>query len=291
MLTLYIQAPFAVFRYFTAGWYRPTASFLTPSAAYGLILNLAGIESRRDDGDSVMTVTAYDLPTVEIAIGADPENPDGVYPPIQSIFQQLHNYLEANQKKEVLERVKGNKYNITPVRREFLSNLRAYILLKSSPELENRVRQGLQGTLDAPRYGLPFLGDNSFLVDKIEIIDDAPVNAHWYTAIVDDEDSMIRPHTARLTSWIDRQEMSKTRTGLFAPDLNACSSDDVPAAAWVSIEPPVAPPVPQESATKKSRSKQPKQAESTSQSPESSKFQLKQDVEPELHQKGLFDDD
>ena len=32
MLALYIEAPFAVCRTFTAGWYRPTATFLTPSA-------------------------------------------------------------------------------------------------------------------------------------------------------------------------------------------------------------------------------------------------------------------
>ena len=30
MLCLYVQAPFAAFRTFTAGWYRPTAAFLTP---------------------------------------------------------------------------------------------------------------------------------------------------------------------------------------------------------------------------------------------------------------------
>ena len=42
MLCLYVQAPFAACRTFTAGWYRPTATFLTPSAAYGLILNVAG---------------------------------------------------------------------------------------------------------------------------------------------------------------------------------------------------------------------------------------------------------
>ena len=35
MLALYVEAPFAAFRTFTAGWYRPTAAFLTPSAAYG----------------------------------------------------------------------------------------------------------------------------------------------------------------------------------------------------------------------------------------------------------------
>ncbi len=69
MLMLYVQAPFAAFRTFTAGWYRPTAAFLTPSAAYGLALNAAGFESRRDDGLSAMTVTAFDLPPARIALG------------------------------------------------------------------------------------------------------------------------------------------------------------------------------------------------------------------------------
>ena len=52
MICLYIQAPFAACRTFTAGWYRPTAGFLTPSAAYGLLLNIAGIESRLREEDA-----------------------------------------------------------------------------------------------------------------------------------------------------------------------------------------------------------------------------------------------
>ena len=61
MLCLYLQAPFGVFRTFMAGSFRPTASFITPSAAYGLLLNVAGIEMRRDDGKSPMTLTAQGL--------------------------------------------------------------------------------------------------------------------------------------------------------------------------------------------------------------------------------------
>ena len=50
MIRLRVKAPFAAFRYFTAGSYRPTAPFVTPSAAYGLLLNLAGFDTRYDDG-------------------------------------------------------------------------------------------------------------------------------------------------------------------------------------------------------------------------------------------------
>ena len=75
MLCLYLQAPFAACRTFTAGWYRPTATFLTPSAAYGLLLNIAGIESRlyehdpNHDGSAPATLTRPGLPAARLALG------------------------------------------------------------------------------------------------------------------------------------------------------------------------------------------------------------------------------
>src|SRR5438445_8690621 len=76
MLCLYLQAPFAACRTFTAGWYRPTATFLTPSAAYGLLLNVAGIESRlREEdeshgGSAPASLMRPGLPSVRLALGA-----------------------------------------------------------------------------------------------------------------------------------------------------------------------------------------------------------------------------
>jgi CRISPR-associated protein Cas5t len=289
MIALHIQAPFAVFRNFTAGWYRPTASFLTPSAAYGLILNLAGLESRRDDGQAIMTLTAFDLPPALIAIGADPDNPHGPFPATQSIFQQLHNYPVGSSGKERKDDTKGNKYNITPVRREFLASFRAYILLRSTPELESRVRQGVLGSLDTARYGLPFLGDNSFLIDKIKVIDDAPILAHWYSRIGLDDETEIRPHTTRLTCWVDREEMSKTQVGLFAPTMEAIPIESMPESVWTSINPPASP---QQSAKEpaKTRTGQKKQRETMAQPLEIPEFHLKREANPNSHQKGLFDE-
>ena len=73
MMCIYFQAPFAVFRTFTAGSFRPTAPFMTPSAAYGLLLNLAGIEMRDDDGASEMTLIRSGLPHATIALGLKEE--------------------------------------------------------------------------------------------------------------------------------------------------------------------------------------------------------------------------
>jgi CRISPR-associated protein Cas5t len=238
MLRLYVRAPFAAFRTFTAGWYRPTAAFLTPSAAYGLVLNLAGYESRRDDGHSPMTMTAFGLPSVRLALGAVPGGSQGPYPSVQTLYQQLHNYpVGKDAGKKYIEGARGNKYNITPVRREFLADLRAFICLDGHPELEARVRDVLSGhpARSGVRYGLPFLGDNAFLIDRLEIRN-SPEEAHWYRRLIFGDDPGIVPHTTRLTIWIDRQDMSKTRSGLYAPLEQPCS--EVPEDAWTDINPP-----------------------------------------------------
>ncbi len=237
MLRLRLRAPFAAFRPFTAGWYRPTAGFLTPSAAYGLALNLAGVETRRDDGLSAMTVTEFGLPAARIALGADPDHP---FPAVQTLFQQLHNYPVGASGKGRKDDTKGNKYNITPVRREFLSGLHAIvaIMFPDLPEIADLIRSGLEGKppRSGSRYGLPFLGDNAFLLDKIEVLE-GPIPAFWYRRL--DAEAGAVSNSTRLTSWIDRQDMSKTRSALYAPILEP--TVEIPDSAWTDIEPPPEP--------------------------------------------------
>jgi CRISPR-associated protein Cas5t len=263
MLVLYVEAPFAVCRTFTAGWYRPTATFLTPSAAYGLLLKLAGIETRLREEDEghprsvPATLMRDDLPPVQIALGAaavrrvhgafvEIPEPDR-YPRVATVYQQLHNYpvgdakpKGASEKPSVagMKRAKGNKYNITPVRREFLVGLRAVVAVNAKPDLETNIRLGLSGELRAGRYGLPFLGDNAFLPDRIDPLDIPPA-AHWYERVTADA-ATIRPRTTRLTVWIDRADMSCTSSALFAPTPEATTAP--PPNAWTAINPPAAPP-------------------------------------------------
>ena len=249
MLRLRIQAPFAAFRPFTAGWYRPTATFLTPSAAYGLALNLAGVETRRDDGLSAMTVTRFGLPPARIALGADPAWP---LPVVQSLFQQLHNYPVGASGKDRKDDARGNKYNITPVRREFLSGLSVIVVLlfPEHPEIEDQIRSLLRDGVPQgeSRYGLPFLGDNAFLIDKIEV-QEAPISARWFRRIDADSESGTIPVSTRLTSWIDRQDMSRTRSDLYAPILDA--TEEIPESAWTLINPPATPEQPSRPSKKK----------------------------------------
>jgi CRISPR-associated protein Cas5t len=284
-LYVYVDAPFAAFRTFTAGWYRPTAAFLTPSAAYGLLLNAAGIESRlreeEEDHDgktpaSLMKPGRSDpsdrvgLPDIEIAVGAPTfrlsgrsrwdDVPEGdLFPRVQSVFQQLHNYPVGKGNKvddpdnpgekvyqgDLAERrVKGNKSNITPVRREFLSDVRAVIAVKTDADTEDRIRRGLGA--DPPdldgrrRYGVPFLGDNAFLPDRLEELS-APGPVRWYERITADSPGGLRDRATRLTVLIDRADLSRTTSHLYAPGAPALQP---PETAWTLISPPTRQQVP-----------------------------------------------
>ena len=244
MLWLYVEAPFAVCRTFTAGWYRPTATFLTPSAAYGLVLNLAGIESRLREGDeghdgkTPATLMRPGLPAIKLVLGAPAVNRyghqvrfDQAFPQVHTVYQQLHNYPVGASGKERAEDCKGNKYNITPVRREFLSDLRAVVGIDAEMEVIDRVRQGLNG--EFPRYGVPFLGDNNFLLDRAELRDN-PGPAYWFTPVTE-AGSGPKPRTVRLTVNIDRADLSRTTSQLFAPSDHATA--EPPESAWTLMGP------------------------------------------------------
>ncbi len=252
MLLLYVEAPFAVFRTFTAGWYRPTATFLTPSAAYGLVLNLAGIESRlreehaEHDGKVPASLLRPGLPAVEIAVGVPeyglrsgrrvPVGSDGLFPRLQTVFQQLHNYPVGTSGAARAESAKGNKYNITPVRREYLSGLRAVVALRADDDLAHQVVRGIAGDFAERRYGVPFLGDNAFLIDRLEILSEScPVR--WYERVTPDSDSGPRDRTTRLTTLIDRADLSRTASSLFAPQTSV-TGNEPPPLAWTTITPP-----------------------------------------------------
>jgi CRISPR-associated protein Cas5t len=227
MLWLNVKAPFAAFRTFSAGSFRPTAAFMPPSAAYGLLLNLAGIEMRRDDGKSPMTLIGSGLPRAEIALGALAE------PGRHSLYQQLHNYPVGNSGAARAPACKGSKYNITPARRAFLSGLHLCIGLRANDELAQRVRDGLQGRGPA-RYGLPFLGDNNFLLDRAEILP-VPRSARWLVLLdpEDDSDLDAMGEPMRLTVTIDRADMSRTLSRLYR--LQAQPETAVPDSAWTAI--------------------------------------------------------
>lgn len=251
MLVLHVQAPFAAFRPFVAGSYRNTAPFITPSAAYGLLLNIAGIESRFDDGHSMMTLLRPHLPSTSIAVGMISE------PQVCSLYQQLHSYPPGEGKKTVdpatgrkvgerelgLARTRLGKWRITPVRRELLCGINGYIAMKDNDALEQQVRDGLGAGIgrrrvdERPRYGIPFLGDNSYLIDRLSETELQAIRpAAWFCPLRDlpsNGGPTMRPGTCRMTTYIDRADMSQTRSDLYAPI--EWDRREVPDAAWTKV--------------------------------------------------------
>ena len=247
MFCLLIESRFAAFRPFITGSFRPTSPFITPSAAYGLLLNLAGIEMRENDGKSAMTlIKKSSLPKMDIALGApvtdkpwkwgcsSAKSESSIFPVTQQLYQQLHNYPIGQQGSKHKPHTMGSKYNITPVQRSFLSGLRAVVCFRNCrnpDDIGERARTGLRGE-SRREYGLPFLGDSNFLPNRIEVLK-GPTPCYWFVPVVSGENQKPHPSVGRLTITIDRSDSSRTYAKLFGPVLE--KTDRVPENAWVSI--------------------------------------------------------
>ncbi|MBI1268617.1 MAG: type I-MYXAN CRISPR-associated protein Cas5/Cmx5/DevS [Cryomorphaceae bacterium] len=219
---LEISAPFAAFRYFQAGVYRASSPIIPHSAAWGLVLNLAGIEIRTNT-DRPTTEIDPNAPKIQLAVGAIRHAEKS------SLYQQLHSYPVGPSGKDFKERTKGNKYWIAPVRREILVGLEAVIGVKTNnSEVHHRLADGVKGKLKVERYGLPFAGDNNLLFDKINLLE-KPKRCFWYSLV--DSSAQSRPNSCRLSVKIDRADSSKSVSLLFAPGVEA--SDIVPDEAWI----------------------------------------------------------
>lgn len=219
MIWLALEAPFAACRPMMAGWHRSTAGFLTHSAAYGLILNIAGVESRLGEhepghpGVVPASVTRAGLPAFRLALGL-PEDAD--LPRVGTVYQQLHNYSVATGNAGIKpEFALGRKNNIAPVRREILSDLRAVVVIQTDDDFAQLIRRGLRGERNDRRYGLPFLGDNNFTLDRLEEIE--PIRVRWFALAEAGGRMPPRAGTTRLSTHIDRLTPVGTRSALFAP--------------------------------------------------------------------------
>lgn len=238
-LWLRIRAPFAAFRGFQAGVYRATAPIMPPSTAFGLVLNLAGIEMR-DGTNRPTTLIRSDLPCLQLAIGRPCKTlaTGEVVPETESevcaLYQQLHSYPVGASGKELAARTHGAKYWIVPVRREFLVELDLILGVQADPGLLDQIKKGLRGEFNQSRYGLPFAGDNNFLFDRIDILNQPPVT-YWYVKMQPDDPPMRGSY--RLTVGIDRADNSKTTSYLYAPIETPTIEPPLNAWTWTPKEP------------------------------------------------------
>jgi CRISPR-associated protein Cas5t len=203
---------------------------MPPSAAFGLVLNLAGIEMR-ENTDAVTTTIRKDLPCLELAIGSVA----GTKGEISTLYQQLHSYPVGNSGKDTLKPLaKGAKFWIVPVRRELLVGLDMVLGIKGDRSLLDRVLQGLKGEFNSSRYGLPFAGDNNFLFDRIDVISE-PLPSFWYVQMQSENPPMRNSY--RLTVGIDRSDNSKTSSYLYAPIEVPCDFPPDESWTWTPKQP------------------------------------------------------
>lgn len=228
MMWLRVRAPFAAFRGFQAGVYRATSPVMPPSTAYGLLLNLSGIEMR-GPMTGVTTEIREGLPKLLISVGT-------ISPPeLSTIYQQLHSYPVGASGKELSGRTRGAKFWITPVRRELLIAYDGMIGVQTDDvDFLAQVKSGLLGELESPRYGLPFAGDNNLLIERIDVLIEPPPT-RWYTRIQPDDPP--RKGSCRLTVGINRTDNSRTTSLLCAPIAEAQCRPPETAWIWTPSEP------------------------------------------------------
>jgi CRISPR-associated protein Cas5t len=225
-LFLLLDAPFAAYRWLQAGVFRGTSPVIPPSAAWGLALNLAGIDTRGDVNEVATRIRA-DAPHLEVAVGV-------VRPGQRStVYQQLHGYPVGNSGGALQARAHGQKFWIAPVRRELLVGLHCIVGVRGPVSVVERIPKGLVGTLEGERCGLPFAGDNQFLFSRIDVVEEAE-GARWFVPVRPGETPK---ESTRLTTNIDRSEASRTKAPLFAPTQLPCAC---PLEAWVDIGPTAA---------------------------------------------------
>ena len=224
-LWLHICAPFASFFSLRAGTYRDTMPIMPPSAAYGLILNLAGIEMRGSLKKSITPIRS-DLPALKLAFG----RVAGSDSEISVLLQNMHNYPIGQTGKERKAKTYGNKYWIEPTYREIIVNLDMILGVRADPELISRIRKGLNGEDNHPCYGFPFAGDNNFLFDRIDCLD-KPLPTHWFVQV--NSNLELEPGAVSLTVEIDRQNPSQTKSLLFSATKKALAF--IPDREWISI--------------------------------------------------------
>jgi CRISPR-associated protein Cas5t len=225
-MVIHVRGPFARFQPLSAGTYRTTMKFMPHSAAYGLLLNLAGIESRMDDSKFAETQVCSDLPPARIAIGAV-----GRFPTVQVGCQQMHNYPVGSAGQDHAPDCYGQKYNVQFSKREYLTGLSVAIAVDAEQNLLERIRDGIFGNPGRPgeKRGAIFLGGRDFEASHISVLDEVP-QAYWYRPVAREETIGDVQHSTYLTVRIDRADSSKTVSKLFCPVQEPTST--IPAEAW-----------------------------------------------------------
>lgn len=214
MIFLYFKAPFGAFKPFQSVEMLATSEFLTYSAAYGLLLSLAGIDSRNPQVKRRYANSCIALGTTRL-------------PRKGRVFQQLH-------KGTGKEKDKGRKPSIDTFWREMLyDKIEGYIGLEH-PELESLVSQGVQEPSTLHYWGLPFLGDNNYFIEKLDVVE-PPIQCQWFHRLTQDDKSS-GEQLFYLSVWTDYEDSTQSRSSLFRLNQETPNLLDTSSNVWVRLQ-------------------------------------------------------
>lgn len=219
------EAPQAAFKGLTGGSYRPSYPIMPPTAAWGMILNLARINTNRAmEGRNKLSSVKFDLPSGRVAIGVR------YHPTKSTLYTQAHHYLVGSAGKELAAQCHGQKSWIAPVTREILIDLSMVIGVQCSTEIRSRVEAAISGDLKDPRFSIPFAGESGFMFSSLSLVDEPPM-AFWYRPVLPGEDP--QPGVCSLPVKVDFADSAKSCYRLFAPTENPMPAP--PSGVWVDM--------------------------------------------------------
>lgn len=234
MIKLYIQAPFGRVGKFTSDNYWPTHEFITPSTAYGFAMRLCNIEIE----DNQSLDFKKNLPKLKLAIGMKEF-------PVKQVSYH-HKYKACGKKLNIGDDGrcikcskksffgKGNKrvQCVSPVKKEFLSNIKLYLLIDGDEVVENTIIKCLNGELESIFNNTPYIGDNNFTIDIIKKVDNIE-DCYWWYPIEDFDDfPEIGKKIDQMTITINRKESHKTVSKWFTI---TDKQKEVPESSWVEV--------------------------------------------------------
>jgi CRISPR-associated protein Cas5t len=208
MLYIYFRAPFAAFRPFRNVELSPTAEFLTHSAAFGILLGLAGIERnlKKKYVGAHISIGCLRMPTVE---------------------RSLQLLIQGKRKFEI---EKGGNFKLRPFVREVLCGIEGYIGLEHT-ELEQLVKQGIDAPTTLDYWGIPFMGDNNFFIERLDLKGN-PEPCQWLCEV--GEDLHIQGQKLfYLSVWTDYVNSEKSDSRLF---YLGEKTNSPPQSAWIPIQ-------------------------------------------------------
>ncbi len=204
---LYVSVPVASFRVPRAREYFETFPVPPPATVYGMLLSLVGETNRRVHEGT------------EIAIGLLSE-------PEYSVV--LRTLWRVKKIKDGL----GLGENRRPDFQELLTNVKLAVWIRNSDNPEGSLIEQIRKALEKPslisRFGGLALGESTYLVDEIKLLNNLQNN--FCQILLDDDDGDLS-----LPIWADHVG-SNTTWGQFSfSEIDLKDNQNIPESAWIKI--------------------------------------------------------